>query len=240
MSLSGLKLAVKYSLPPCRLGFCGPRDEPKKRVLYEFVSGEDSLEDEVRQYLSQFEAMYPYLRLIASKNGIEDPFDERVVKALWVGDELLDAVGTDDVKELIRTEFVKPTLLSKGEAEKRIRDLPGGLVPHHSFHVFALGSITGRVDLDGAMRELCRISWGEVFEVGDGRLKVRFRPINQKNFSLGNEVEKEIDWDDNVIPGISRGDFVSFHWGKVCDVLGKKDVKNLQKYTQKTLSALSK
>lgn len=241
MSSSGLKLAIKYSLPPCRLGFCGPARKLRQEILYDFVVGKEDDESAVRKILSSFEAMYPYLRLIAAKNGISDPLDERVVRALWVGSSLLEKVTKEDLRELILNDFVKPALLSPAEAEERAARVRDGMVPHHSFHVFVLGSITGRVDLGGALRELCRIGWGQVGETGDGKVTVRYHPLALgKKLARGGEKTKEWDWDSQIVPGVSRGDWVSFHWGRICDVLSEEDVSDLERYTLRNISALNK
>jgi len=222
------------------LGFCGPQEEARRQALYGFVVGEDSREDGARKTLEGFEAMYPYLSLIASENGIFDPFEERVVEALWVGNELLDGVDAESLKKLILTDFVRPKLLTQEEAKERSSRVVSGMVPHHSFHVLVLGSITGRVDLGGALRELCRVGWGEVLGVGGDKIKVRFRPLSFEKLNLGEEREKEVDWDPRTVPGVSAGDWASFHWGRVCDVLKKENVANLEKYTVRTLSVLSR
>lgn len=241
MSSSGLKLAIRYALPPCRLGFCGPHDDPNRQTLYKFASGGSVSPSKIQGVLERFEAMYPYLSLIASCNRISDSFDERVVRALWVGNKLLEAVSIDDLRELILTDFVRPTLLSKKEAKERASMVVEGMVPHHSFHVFVLGSITGRVNLGGALKELCRISWGEVIKVRDSKLRVKSKPlIMGRKVRLGKEVEKEVEWNASLAPGIAEGDLVSFHWGRICDRLSKDEASSLEHYTLCTLNALSK
>ena len=46
-------------------------------------------EVERRPLHAGFAAAWPYLELIAGAHGIDDPLDERVVEAYWVGNELL-------------------------------------------------------------------------------------------------------------------------------------------------------
>ncbi len=187
MNSSGLQLAIKYALPPCRLGFCGPQEEARRQTLYGFVVGEDAGEEKIRKTLEGFEAMYPYLRLIASENGVSDPFEREVVEALWVGNDLLDGVRVESLKKLILTDFVKPRLLTMDEAKDRALRVVDGVVPHHSFHVLVLGSITGKVDLSGPLREICRIGWGKVLRVGEGKVRIRFRPLKLEALTLGEE-----------------------------------------------------
>lgn len=246
----GLKLAVRYSLPSCRLGFCGPRGRASQKTLHDFVSGKKVEEEKVRKILGKFEAVYPYLHLIATSNQIKDPFNERVVRAYWVGNELLDRVKTSDLRKAILTDFTKPDLLSKENAKKRASQIKKGMVPHHSFHVLFLGSISGRVKLEGALKDLCRIGWGKVIEVSAKggsasggkreKLKVKSKPLLiGKKMHLGKEAEKEVEWEKALIPEVKEGDWVSFHWGRVCDRLSEEDVANLEYYTKKTGGQLS-
>jgi hypothetical protein len=242
MSSSGLKLTVRYALPPSQLGFCGPQEEQNQKLLIGFAKGHKIPQSKVRRVLERFEAMYPYLRLIAECNGVADPFDERVVKAFWVGNELLDNVSAEDLRRLVTTDFSGPCLLSTEEAERRASQVKEGMVPHHSFHVLFLGSITGRVKFDLALRDLCRIGWGRVVKMTDRKLKVSHKPLisdRDGKLMLGEEVEKEIEWDEEMVPGVRKGDRVSFHWGRVCDILNEEDVSNLEHYTKKTLSLLT-
>lgn len=257
MSSSGLELAVSYALPPSRLGFCGPQEECNRQLLVGFAKGQNISQSKVRCVLEKFEAMYPYLCLIAGCNGIADPFDEKVVKAFWVGNGLLDKVGTEDLRRLITSDFSGPQLLLGEEAKRWASQVVEGMVPHHSFHVLFLGSITGRVKFTNALRDLCRIGWGRVIgmrhEAGGMRqeLTVRYKPLVFDNrVRLGEEVEKEIEWDAEIIPGVKvglpaealakEGGWVSFHWGQVCDILSEEDIANLGHYTKKTISGLNR
>ena len=245
MSLLGLKLAVRYSLPPCKLGFCGPLDKKSRQTLYNFAVGKRASEEEVRGILEKFEALYPYLELIASANGIDDPFDEQVVKAYWIGNKLLDSVSTADLRRMIQTDFVGVGRMSLEDAEERADQIPDGVLPHHSFHVLILGSITGRVKLDTRLKDLCRIGWGRVTDVRKAKVKsknakVRWRPlVFDGKVRLEGEVETIADWDWELVPGVKVGAWVSLHWGQMCDVLGEEDVANIAHYTGRTLRLLT-
>jgi hypothetical protein len=225
------------------LGFCGPRNGEGRKIISGFAAGDVISPGKVRAVLEQFEALFPYLKLIASEGRIDDPFHERVVRAFWVGNELLDAVKVSSLQQMILTEFAKPGLLSKEEAKRRASQVVEGMVPHHSFHVLVLGAVAGRVQLTNALKDLCRVGWGEVLAVSRQRSKVRvaYQPLLfGKRVSLGRMGEKELERDKKIAPAVSRGDWVSFHWGSVCERLGEGDLSNLKRYTQKTLNVLSK
>src|SRR4030042_5659266 len=238
---SGLKTAISYSLPSYKLGFCGPQESNTRKILLRFIEGKITNPVKVKEILTKFEAPYPYFKLIAKANGINNPFDKRVGKAMWVGNNLLDKVKTNNLRNLVKTDFVKPSLLSKEEAEKRAKKIPNGAVPHHSFHVLMLGPIAGRVDLKGPLLDLCRIGWGKVVKIENLKLKIEnYKPlILGKKIRLGKEMEKEINWNKNIVPKIKIGDWVSFHWAQACEVLTKKEVQSLKYYTKKIIGLVN-
>ena len=97
----GPKIAAIYGLIPNRLGLCGPRQE----LLKKFIIGKLSIH-EIIPVLEKFEAAYPYYQLIAQKNKIiSGPFNKKVVEAYWLGNELLEKITTDDLRQLITEKF---------------------------------------------------------------------------------------------------------------------------------------
>ena len=60
---------------------------------------------EIREALSQL-IPYFFYRIIALANNIEDPFEIRVVKAHWIGSELLERVKPAHIKKMFE-EFQK-------------------------------------------------------------------------------------------------------------------------------------
>lgn len=240
--MDGLKVAAFYSLPSYSLGFCGPQDTISRKNLAGFVSGENSSKREVRRIFEKFEAAYQYYKLIAKKNRIRDPLDDRVVRAFWVGNELLEKVTEEDIRKLILTDFCRSGLLTKLQAKEKANQVPKGAMPHHSFHVLVLGAITGRVDLKGAMLDLCRIGWGRVEELegSKDKLRVAYKPlVLGKDIRLGEEIKKTVSWDNRIIPKVELGEWVSFHWGETCEILDVKSVANLEKYTKNTIDSLN-
>ena len=87
--MSGIRLTTLYGIYPFELNLCGPLGEGPKKVMSGYLSGEGVSEEEVRRVLEGFEGAYPYYEKIAKANDIEDPFDERVAHAYWIGNELL-------------------------------------------------------------------------------------------------------------------------------------------------------
>lgn len=111
-------------------------------------------------------------------------------------------------------------------------------ITRHIHHVLVVGSVTGRIVLKGKLLDLCRICWGKVKKTQD-KLLVEYQPlVGQKKLTLGKPIEKEIDWDKDLVPKIKTGDWVSFHWNQVVEILNDKDRRNLEKYTNLTLNSL--
>ncbi|OGY24052.1 MAG: hypothetical protein A2172_00700 [Candidatus Woykebacteria bacterium RBG_13_40_15] len=238
--MSGLKTAAVYSLPSYSLGYCGPQDAKSRKALIDYTTGKNVSEKAVRGIFEKFEAAYKYYQLIAKKNNITDPLDEKVVKAFWVGNSLLGKVDEKDLKNLILTGFTQPGLLTEEVASQRADQVPKGAVPHHSFHVLILGAVTGRIKLQGEMLDLCRIGWGRILEVKRKKLKVKYKPLLVgKTYGFGKEVEKEIEWNPKIAPDVKVGDIASFHWAQVCEVLTPQEVINLENYTQNTIDLVN-
>ncbi|MFH1129506.1 MAG: DUF6390 family protein [Patescibacteria group bacterium] len=237
--MQGLKLAIIYGIKPHELGFCGPRDT-NKDLLIKYLKGDKSDEKKVRNILKGFEAAYSYLKLIASINKIKDPFNEKVVRAYWTGNNLLDKIKVSDLQKMIVKDFSKKGLLPKIIAKEKANLVPINSKPHHSFHVFIIGSITGRIRLVERLMDICRIGWGRVKKISNNKLIVDYQPIiKKKKFELSKLTKKTIDWDKNLMLQPKKGDWVSFHWNRAVEVLNEEDKKNLIKYTKMTINSLN-
>lgn len=236
--MSGLKLSALYALYPHRLGLCGP--QKGKKILYNYLLGKEKNTKKLKEILKEFHAFYNYYCLIAQYNNIQDPFDERVVEAYWVGNKLLKRVPTEGIKKMILQKFTGPDLLSLQEVKKRIQKIPQGAKPHHSFHVFILGAISGRIVLKGKLIDICRIGWAKVKKIRRKKILADYQEIKKfKNrFVLCSSKEKEFFWDKNLASEIKIGDWVSLHWENVVEVLSPRKKKNLENYTKLTLSLL--
>ncbi|MCL6088882.1 MAG: DUF6390 family protein [Candidatus Marsarchaeota archaeon] len=226
--MQGIELAASFSLPPNQLGLCGPKKtawgNPRKLAVA----------------LKKFRAPYSYLSLIADANGLE-PFDYDVVEAFWLGNKLLEGINGEDVAAVIRKCFVAPSFLSQSRASSLIARLPARIYPHHSFHVFYIGSISGVLKRTRAQLDACRVAWGEVKKVKDKSVQVSYRPlvldgknksagIENKNASLGSP--KLADWKfDSSRFSPSSGDLVASHWGALAATISRRQANNLEKYT---------
>lgn len=215
---------------PHELGYCGPCDaDVSKQKLRDYLEGKNISEIEVRKLLDEFKGAITYYKLIAEKNNISDYYDAKVIEAYWLGNELLDNVTVEDIKKMVRTDFVGPGLLTKEKAEEKISRFPQTGAAHHTFHIFFIGAVTNRVQLVGEAMDKCRPSWGEVKEILSTENKVKVKTT--KLFPKETEVEMEISWDKAFVPKLEIGDLVTSHWGRISEKITEKDLANLKKYT---------
>lgn len=91
--------------------------------------------------------------MIAKCNNIKDPFNKRVVRAYWAGNELLENVPLAEFKKLVSEKFGLPEkakLLSK-------KDLP-----HHNTHVEIIGAVYSNIKFTDKLKELCKITYKKI------------------------------------------------------------------------------
>jgi len=234
--MSGLKLATLYGFYPHRLGFCGLQKDSAKKALLSYLSGEKITEQKIRRILGTFKGAFSYYKLIAESNGIRNPFDEKVVRAYWIGNQLLEKVPIASLRKMIIKEFAK----------KKAKDIPSTSIAHHSFHVLVIGSVSGRVILEGKLLDLCRITWGKVIQKSKienqkSKIVIEYQPLRKKNkrYFLGKPIHRFVFWDKNFVPKIKVGDGVATHWNHIVQILDKRDLTNLKKYTQITIDSLN-
>ena len=240
----GPLLFARYAYPPNALGLCGA-DRP--RTLLEY--GDAGVSDRgLAEVARTFEGAWPYLTLIASCNGIDDPLDTRVVEAYWVGNELLDRVRPEDLARHVDERFRNRI----GRAEEQVfRVVAAGATPHHCFHVFAvypwLGLLrSGVVDQPLQILDQCRTTPGVVQSAAaDGSLVVLARPLLWRagGLQLGEPAPRSVRWRTDGLAFVDRpepGDLVSLHWDFVCDRLSPKAARALLRANELAIGAVNR
>lgn len=237
--MDGLSRCTRYAFGPNRLHYCGP-DKAGEIAAYLENNAEDA---GLKSLLTQFQTMYPYLRQIATSNHIKDPFDDKVVEAYWLGNELLEHVTKRELhRHLIDNLFIPKRIGMKSfrTVEEKIAQ---GAVPHHSFHVFDIWKRTGHLEKEHTAESMdsCRISWGKIIETSGPFLTVETEPLIYAGgkLVLGTPIvkkitrglEAEVDIDEAKV-----GDIVSIHWDIPCEVITPKQASILKSYTLKHLS----
>lgn len=234
-------MCARYSVAPNFFGYCGPDENPS---LVDHLK-EQVADKEVSSILSEFETLYQYLVFIATENKIPDPFNRNVVEAYWIGNSLLHKASNFDYVALLdeKLSLEHRTGMKKFHSIKR-KVLSNHFYPHHSFHVFNIFKRTGHDPSKHTLETMdaCRISFGKIKSQNSNpkTITVKTKPLIFKNRTLqfGKLVQKKLQIDykgKSFLHNLIAGDWVSFHWGFVCDILTVQQVKNLAFYTQKSV-----
>lgn len=223
--MNGMFMFLKYAQPPNLLGYCGPK----------------SLSIE-RGSLLQFEGAVPYLRLIACANNIKDEFDERVVEAYWIGNDLLKNVSDKNLYGNVESRFRKK-MKNKDWSWLVAESIPKAKA-HHVFHVFDVYRRAGLLKsgtIDNVLETMdkCRIGWGEVKSVKDNFVLVECLSLEffGNKLCFGEPKTKKFLFLDN---SIKVGDEVSLHWDYVCDKITPQQKRSLIYWTKYHLDITNK
>jgi hydrogenase maturation factor len=92
--------------------------------------------------------------------------------------------------------------------------------------------------------DACRIGWGKIIQ--SSKFKVQSLVVETKQLTVNNQqlaliktINKVLKVDykgKSFLNNLQIGDWVSFHWGFVCDILTSRQVKNLEFYTQQAIN----
>jgi len=227
MNNQGSISCARYAFAPNYYHYCGPDTEGE---LGTYVNS--GLADEkLVEHLSKFETLYPYLVSIAHANNIADPFDERVVEAYWVGNLLLNKVKPRETFEALTDGQQLHKRLGKTELKWLYPKIDQRARLHHSFHVFNIFTRTGHRTVAHTVETMdqCRIGWGKVL---NQKIEVRSQKLEYIDGKL--QFVDSIRQVINPIEGLrlEEGDWVSFHWGFVCEKISKTQVQWLNKLPQ--------
>jgi len=225
---SGLLLFIRYAFMPNHLGYCGGNEN---EVLFEHAT-DGRPDSRLAAMLVKFTGAVPYLRTIAAANGIGDPFDPRVVEAYWLGNELLDHVEAADLYRSLDERF--GAHLPAKVRDQVLRKPPAGAKPYHLFHVLDVYRHLESESVGMAAMESCRISWGQVREVDGASVTVDRQPLAMVDgkLALGEaRAERVLRAFEGrgFADGVAPGDWVSIHWGWVCETLDARRLGNLRR-----------
>jgi Family of unknown function (DUF6390) len=216
---------------PNRLGYCGGDDN---RALYDYALA-STVDRGLAELLGRFSGAMPYLRLIARTTGVGDPFDPRVVEAYWIGNELLWQVEARQLYDHLAERFAKQ--LSGRARELVLGKAPAGARPHHSFHVFDVYTRTGDAAHTLATMDNCRVSWGRVVRIDGASIVVERQPLEFQagRLALGpsrqERVVRQMDG-RGFADATATGDWVSLHWGWVCERITDPEQRQLERFTR--------
>ena len=227
--------ACQYSFATNRLSYCGPENAFQAFQAF-VVRPSPEQAPRIRQLLEGFTGLNLYLDLIASANNL-DRFDERVIEAYWLGNELLDSIPFDRFKGALSTGLVRAGLPASIVKEKVARLQPS-FNAHHSFHVLYINFITPKVEKIIENLNQCLSLAGKVLEVKGNRLQVASRRLVQSGAAFAFEpCVKEVE--NPFIEEPQANELVSFHWDVAVERLSFTQAAALQKYTQVNLETVN-
>ena len=227
--MEGLRIACLYSLNCPEL----LKEPGAQKIVFEFIKNPEKEKTPlVKEILEKLEPFIFY-QLIALQNGITDPFEENVVRAYWLGNNLLKTITKRDARNFFNLGFSfehhKLTLI-------KILDLVGGK-PHHNWETLWLIKKVKRklglpreflVNLDN-----CLITAGEIVYAGGDTLQVKTKELSLER---GKIVLR------NAMPLIGRGldkvkerDFVSIHLLQAREKISRNCAKNLIEITKEAI-----
>ncbi|MBU0707105.1 hypothetical protein KKG41_01900 [Patescibacteria group bacterium] len=236
--MTGATSCTTYAFMPNQLAYCGPEN----RDLLEYGATK-TVDAGLTNILSDFQNLWPYLRFIAFNNNIKDPFDNRVVEAYWVGNELLNNISIKGFhKHLIDTLKLKEKI-DPASLEYLIGKIPQGAKPHHTFHVMNVFAKTNHWALGNVLETInnCRVSWGKITNVEKDFITVTTQPIvmQDKKMKLGQPIIKKVQRsveDKTFIGQAELGDWLSFHWNFACEIITLRQALNLKLYTEEAIT----
>jgi hypothetical protein len=233
--MDGVALCARFSIATNRLAYCGPADaEP---ALYSaIVTGQGS--PRARAALARFEALMPYLEAIGAANGL-DPFDADVVRAYWIGNDLLRAVDRRRFLELL-TALTRRGL--PPSIARRLADhLPAEPLAHHAFHVgfVGVGAVTGHVPTTLPNIEACRPAWADVVGTSPDHLVVEGPSVREEGggLALDGRARRSLAYDPRVLPGIAVGSRVAVHWSWPALELDDVGARDLETWTRRAIAS---
>ena len=95
--------------------------------------------------------------------------------------------------------------------------------------------------LVGKLTDICRVSWGKIKDINKKSILVSYQPLvrDSQGYQLGSKKDLALDWSEDILPEPSVGQMVSFHWGKICQVLDQIQTEDIKKYTKQNLAVFN-
>ncbi|MFH1521240.1 MAG: DUF6390 family protein [Candidatus Micrarchaeota archaeon] len=223
-----------YAFPPNNLGYCGGNSFTN---VIQSCLNRGKTTKKLERELKKFKAHYAYLSLIARENNLK-PFDLDVVNAFWIGNSLLENVPYNSLQKFLTNNlFPKNSVRGKFLA----RNLPKGLVPHHSFNSLYVNFVTEKVAKTKKNFDSCCVTSGKILSVTGKKAKInRFSISGHGKLTINRKIST-IDLVRNSVQFTKpkKGDIIAVHWGMAVDKLSKEDENLLLKYTQKNIDVLN-
>lgn len=240
---SGEQLFARYAFAPNELGYCGPADTA---ALFE-LGATGRTDADIAPIASRFSGVWHYLVVLAELAGIEDPLDERVVRAYWTGGALLGQID----RQAFGTQLIDRIGSRAGHYWSHLTaELGDEATATHGFHVFGVYPWSRLLPGDKSGHALkvldsCRIRWGQVIAVDGDHVIVRSRALTWDGAKLDlsaarqERVRAVIDG-VSFVAGAQPGDWLALHWDWACERLEPADVASLRYWARHQLEATNR
>jgi hypothetical protein len=236
-------LFARFAYPPNELGYCGPDDHA---ALLQYAAA-GIIDPGLADLARGFAGAWPYVELIARETGIGNALDRRVVEAYWLGSSLLDRIDMTTFGNSLMDRFRKRAGSAWGFLAESI---PAGALPTHSFHVFGVYPWVGLLRGEQPEHPLrildqCRIRWGRVVSVEGSQAVVMSQPLTFDGEHLGlgpyrAETVTRGTQGLGLAATVEPGDWVAMHWNWICDLLSRRQLVNLRRYSLLQLEATNR
>ncbi|MGB9743226.1 MAG: DUF6390 family protein [Minisyncoccales bacterium] len=197
MKRNGVELAARYSYGAClkakELEICALL----AALLQSKSSKSDKITKQLKARLIYLKPFFYYVK-IATKCQIKDPFSWPVIKAYWLGNELLDRFLTPNLPH--------HNLVILNDAE---------IFSQH----FGWPAILANLNS-------CKISVGKVKEIKNDKLRVQIALLISNQKKIFKE-ECDLIMKKGLLKKVREGDLVSFHWGEGREILDRNEVEYL-------------
>jgi len=225
--LEGLRIACLYSFSCPEL-----KKAKEKKTILEFAK-EPQFEKapKAREILIKLEPFFFY-QFIAHQNKISDPFNERVVRAYWLGNEFLKRVTKEEIKTFT---LLKKEITHKKITALKLLELINGK-PHHNFETLWLIK-KNQFLTEKILQEItkCLIRPGEIIKIEKNILFVKTFKLNleEKKVVLREVISKV---DQGFLKDPKKEHLVTIHLSRAREKISKKTFQNLLKITKEALT----
>lgn len=234
MDEAGAVLFARYAYAPNELGYCGPAETA---TLFQ-AAVDGHTDADITAIARRFSGAWPYAALLAEVAGIDDPLDERVMRAYWTGGALLDTVD----REAFGSKLVELIGSQAGHYWSHLtQDLLPEAAPTHGFHVFGVYPwsrllLGPRPEQPLRVLDNCRIRYGKLLGVDGHHVIVRSRRLSWDGCQLGlappTEERVRYAFDGGAfVTEPAAGDWLALHWDSVCEKLTAAQLGYLQQGT---------
>jgi len=217
--MEGVRIACLYSYGCPDLKRIGA-----EKLIFDFIKDTDKSKlSLVKGILEKLEPCLFY-RLIGKMNDIDNPFNLHVVKAYWLGNNLLRTIKKEDIS--ISSVY-----------SLKLSDFVGGKA-HHNFSVIWSTKRASNIPIEKF--DECLIKPGKIIELKEKNILVETKRLfSERKKIYFKDTTQEISRE--VLRGlISFDDWVSIHFGTAREKISRNCAQNLIEITKEAISLFQK